>query len=168
MRVFKRTVRILSLAGLCFAGWLAVTRDFHPLSLVGAAALSVAAALFSMPLFAEENPFDVARPFYRPDLLGLLFAALLLQGYIASAELIVRMLSGRYRPGMVRVRTRLRSRLGRVLLANSITLVPGTLSLWLQDRHLFVHWFDVKSDHSVRAGDLIKRPVESLLERVFG
>lgn len=164
----KKIVRTLFLTGLCFLGWLAVTRDFHPVSLAGAALLSAAAAFFAAPLFFEENPLDVARLFYRPDLLALLFATLLIQGYIASAELIARMLSGRYRPGMVRVRTRLRSRLGRVLLANSVTLVPGTLSLWLQDRHLYVHWFDVKSDHSIRAGDQIKRPVESLLERAFG
>jgi multicomponent Na+:H+ antiporter subunit E len=45
-------------------------------------------------------------------------------------------------PCMVEVRTQLRSDLGRMLLANSITLTPGTLSVRVQDDHLLVHWID--------------------------
>ena len=164
----RKILQMAGLAALCFVAWLAVTRDLHPLSLAGAAALSAAAAGFSARVFFEENPLEAIRPFYRIDLIALLLVVLLIQGYIASAELIFRMLTGRYHPGVVRIRTRLRSRLGRVLLANTITLVPGTMSLWLQDRHIYVHWFDVKTDHSVRAGDLIKQRIESLLERTFG
>jgi len=166
--VILNILRKAVLAGLCFIGWLAVTRDVHPWSLAGAAALSAAAAAFSGRLFFEQNPLETARPFWRVDVLALLAVTLLVQGYIASAELIGRMLTGRYRPGVVRIRTRLRSRIGRVALANAITLVPGTMSLWLDDRHILVHWFDVKTGHTVRAGDLIKRQVEARLERVFG
>lgn len=166
--VIRTILRTSVLAVLCFLGWLAVTRDFHPWSLVGAAAFSVVAAVFSSPFFFEQNPMEVARPFWRVDLLILLGLSLLLQGYVASVELIWRMLTGRYRPGVVRIRTRLRSRLGRVALANAITLVPGTMSVWLDDRHLLVHWFDVKTDHTVRAGDLIKRQIEAHLERLSG
>jgi len=166
--VIQNIFRTGVLAGLCFLGWLAVTRDFHPVSLVGAAALAAIAAVFSGRLFFEQNPLQTTGRLWRLDLLVLLFVALLIQGYLASAELIWRMLTGRYRPGVVRIRTRLRSRLGRATLANAITLVPGTMSLWLDDRHILVHWFDVKTGHTVRAGDLIKRQIEAHLERVFG
>ena len=46
------------------------------------------------------------------------------------------------RPAVVRVETRLRSSLGRLLLANSITLTPGTLSVDIQDGSILVHWVD--------------------------
>lgn len=46
------------------------------------------------------------------------------------------------RPAVVRVRTGLRSSLGRLLLANSITLTPGTLSVDVQDDTILVHWID--------------------------
>lgn len=46
------------------------------------------------------------------------------------------------RPAVVHVQTRLHSPLGRLLLANSITLTPGTLSVDLQDDGILVHWVD--------------------------
>jgi multicomponent Na+:H+ antiporter subunit E len=46
------------------------------------------------------------------------------------------------RPAMVRVGTSLRSDLGRLVLANSITLTPGTLSVDIEDDTLLVHWID--------------------------
>jgi multicomponent Na+:H+ antiporter subunit E len=46
------------------------------------------------------------------------------------------------RPAVVEVRTGLRSALGRMLLANSITLTPGTLTIDVRGDHLFVHWID--------------------------
>jgi len=44
------------------------------------------------------------------------------------------------RPAVVEVETRLKSRLGRLLLANSITLTPGTLSIDYVGDRLLVHW----------------------------
>jgi multicomponent Na+:H+ antiporter subunit E len=47
------------------------------------------------------------------------------------------------RPGMVEVFTRLQSPLGRLLLANSITLTPGTLSVDVLEDRIQVHWIDI-------------------------
>jgi multicomponent Na+:H+ antiporter subunit E len=44
------------------------------------------------------------------------------------------------RPAVVEVETRLQSPLGRLLLANSITLTPGTLAVEYNDNRLLVHW----------------------------
>ena len=46
------------------------------------------------------------------------------------------------RPAMVQVSTSLRSDLGRLVLANSITLTPGTLTVDVDDDVLTVHWID--------------------------
>lgn len=46
------------------------------------------------------------------------------------------------RPALVEVRTELQSDLGRLILANSITLTPGTLSVDLRGDHILVHWID--------------------------
>lgn len=43
-------------------------------------------------------------------------------------------------PAMVEITTGLKSRLGQMLLANSITLTPGTLSVDLNDERILVHW----------------------------
>jgi multicomponent Na+:H+ antiporter subunit E len=46
------------------------------------------------------------------------------------------------RPEMVRISTSLRSDLGRLVLANSITLTPGTLSVDVEGDTLVIHWID--------------------------
>lgn len=45
-------------------------------------------------------------------------------------------------PEIVEVETSLESRLGKLLLANSITLTPGTLTVDVIDDRLLVHWVD--------------------------
>jgi multicomponent Na+:H+ antiporter subunit E len=54
-----------------------------------------------------------------------------------------------------------------VILANSITLTPGTITLNLDDDHLIVHWLDAETIHSKYAGELIKGDFERLLKRIF-
>ncbi len=46
------------------------------------------------------------------------------------------------RPAVVRVHTELHSDLGKLWLANSITLTPGTLTVDLDGQELLIHWID--------------------------
>lgn len=46
------------------------------------------------------------------------------------------------RPAVVEVETQLTSPLGLMLLANSITLTPGTLSIDISGDRILVHWID--------------------------
>jgi multicomponent Na+:H+ antiporter subunit E len=46
------------------------------------------------------------------------------------------------RPALVHINTSLRSELGRLTLANSITLTPGTLTVDVEHDTLTVHWVD--------------------------
>ena len=48
-------------------------------------------------------------------------------------------------PVVVEVETSLQSQLGRLMLANSITLTPGTLTVDLKGDRLLVHWIDGSS-----------------------
>lgn len=45
-------------------------------------------------------------------------------------------------PSLVEVHTELKSDLGRMLLANSITLTPGTLTVDVIEDRLQIHWID--------------------------
>ena len=71
-------------------------------------------------------------------------------------------------PGIVKVRTRLKSRMGRLLLANSITLTPGTLTVELQDDWLSVHWVRMETDDSDEATARIVAGFERYLEVIYG
>jgi multicomponent Na+:H+ antiporter subunit E len=50
-------------------------------------------------------------------------------------------------PGIVKVRTRLKSPMARLLLANSITLTPGTLTVEMTGEWLYVHCVTLESDN---------------------
>lgn len=50
------------------------------------------------------------------------------------------------RPGIVKVETGLQSSLGRLLLANSITLTPGTITVESRGSTLFIHWINVAGE----------------------
>jgi len=72
------------------------------------------------------------------------------------------------RPGIVRIETRLRSSLGRLVLANSIALTPGSLVLDIEGNALFLHWLDVKTEDPDAAAEMLAGPFERHLEVVFG
>jgi multicomponent Na+:H+ antiporter subunit E len=72
-------------------------------------------------------------------------------------------------PGIVKVKTKLRSELGLTFLANSITLTPGTLSVDVDKENgcLYVHWIDVKDKEIEGASRIIVRRFEKVLGRIF-
>ena len=71
-------------------------------------------------------------------------------------------------PGIVKVRTKLQSRMGRLMLANSITLTPGTLTVELDGEWLYVHWVTVESTDIDAATAEIVAGFESYLEVMYG
>lgn len=72
------------------------------------------------------------------------------------------------KPGIVKVRTRLKTPLGRLALANSIALTPGSLVIDIRDDILFIHWLDVKTTDIDAATDALVAPFEKHLEKIFG
>jgi len=72
-------------------------------------------------------------------------------------------------PGIVKVKTILKSDTGLTFLANSITLTPGTLSVDIDQGKgfIYVHWIDVKDKDIERATRLIVHRFEKILSRIF-
>lgn len=71
-------------------------------------------------------------------------------------------------PAIVEVKTRLKSPLGRLALANSITLTPGTLTTDIKDDSLYIHWIDASSMDIEEATNEIVAKFEKHLEVIFG
>jgi len=73
------------------------------------------------------------------------------------------------RPGIVTVRTSLKSDTGLTFLANSITLTPGTLSVDVDRENglLYIHWIDVKDKDIDDATERIVKRFERILKRIF-
>ncbi len=163
-----KIVRFISLWFVLFGAWMLYTLDLHWESLVLGLGLSALTVLFSYHIFFDQQGVVESKFLYRWDLMLLYLLFLILQSYISSAVLIRQMLTGNYHSGVVRIKTRLQSRIGRTMLANTISLVPGTLSLWMEDNYIYVHWFDQKTRHRLKAGRIIKEPMEGILMKIFG
>jgi len=71
-------------------------------------------------------------------------------------------------PGIVEVRTKLKTPLGRLVLANSITLTPGTLVVDIKGDTLFIHWINVAAQDPVAATRQIAGRFEKYLEIIYG
>jgi multicomponent Na+:H+ antiporter subunit E len=71
-------------------------------------------------------------------------------------------------PGIVKVRTGLKSRMGRLMLANSITLTPGTLTVKIEDEWLYIHCVNVESTDIEEATAAIAAGFEKYLEVIYG
>jgi len=115
--------------------------------LIAGAVLSAIVGMVVAPILWERGSFRILQPhrwvlffFY---LVGPFFLAMAR----ANLDVAFRVITGRIRPGIVRFNPGLKTDLGKTLLANSITLTPGTLTVDVDDAtgDFYVHWINVKS-----------------------
>ena len=59
--------------------------------------------------------------------------------------------------------------MGLTFLANSITLMPGTLCVDIKPENgiLYVHWLNVESSQTEEATQLIVKKFENVLTKIF-
>lgn len=148
--------------------WLAVNASLAPAVVVVGALLAALLAVAFAP-FARVYTHIQWSPRVLLYVLRylLVFSWELIKANLNVARLV---LSPRIRiqPGIVEVRTRLKSPLGRLVLANSITLTPGTLVVDVRDDTLFIHWIVVSARDPEAATREIAGRFERYLEVIYG
>ena len=122
--------------------WVLLAGSLRQDELIAGAVVAVLVTLIAGPRLAVLSGVRLTplAPLYLLSYLGTFFLALIR----ANLDMARRVLSPSLpiRPAVVEVETRLQSPLGRMLLANSITLTPGTLSIDIQGDRILVHWID--------------------------
>lgn len=73
------------------------------------------------------------------------------------------------KPGIVKVRTSLKSDAALTFLANSITLTPGTMTVDVDKKNgfLYIHWINVQDKDVEAATRLIVKKFEDIIKRIF-
>lgn len=71
------------------------------------------------------------------------------------------------KPGIVVIKTSLKSDIAKLILANSITLTPGTFTLDVIGDKLLIHWINVKAEDIDEATSLIGQRFEKYLRIIF-
>jgi len=159
--------KMLVLFLLSLGVWLVVTWVFDPFSLVVGIVVALLVAFTTRDLELDE-----AGLLLLPHRLlwALLFVPVLLLYVIrANLDVAYRVLHPALpiRPGIVKAKTSLHSVSGRVLLANSITLTPGTLSVDLVDDVLYIHRIHVPEGDADALTTRSLARFETFIRRIF-
>jgi multicomponent Na+:H+ antiporter subunit E len=163
MRNWKGTIALLLLLA---ASWLLIV------SSVAAAELIAGAVAIVVIVLLTHRSRDLLGGL-RMSLKALLFTPIYLMVFLwqlirSNLDIARRVLSPSLpiNPGIVKVQTQLQSPMGKLILANSITLTPGTLTLDVEGNSLFVHWVDVKGSDVNEATQAIVAGFERTLMEV--
>ena len=71
------------------------------------------------------------------------------------------------KPGIVKIKTVLKTDIAKVFLANSITLTPGTMTCDIDGDYLYIHWIWIQSPELEQASKIIASRFERFLRRIF-
>jgi len=166
METLKR--RLLDLI-IYFVLWLLLTWSLDVQGLLAGAVLAILFALILSGLLPQrvERLFSPVRWFWA--IAHLL--SLMLWIVVANFDVLYRVVHPNLpiRPGIVKVKTTLKTDEAKTFLANSITLTPGTLTIDVIDDWLYVHWINVHEnleDTEAITRDIAGR-FEITLRRVF-
>jgi multicomponent Na+:H+ antiporter subunit E len=70
------------------------------------------------------------------------------------------------KPGIVKVKTTLKSEFARTLLANSITMTPGTLTVDIMGDYFYIHWIYIRSEDPEVYTGIIMGNFEKYIKRI--
>ena len=149
---------------LFFAVWIVFNgRLTLEIALFG---IAVAGLMFwFMCRFMDYSP-QKERMFYRKFPLFCKYVLLLVKEIIKANMAVCKLILTRrevIEPAMVKVHTDLKTETARVMLANSITLTPGTITVSMEDRELLVHCLDKSLAEGMENSEFVK-----LLEALEG
>lgn len=167
MNLSDRLARILLNWFFLFIIWNAFTSNLNQQEVLTGLALSFLVALFTSRFFdcCTLKILSPVRLFYMIVYLFVFLFALIKSNFDMAKRVLSPSLP--INPGIVKFKTRLKSDFAQMVLANSITLTPGTLSVDIIDDTIYVHWIDVKTAEPEKAQKEIAEQFEKILLRIF-
>jgi multicomponent Na+:H+ antiporter subunit E len=120
--------------------WLLLVGNLNRDELLAGVLVAVAVTLLFGSRFTIFTGFRFSwlAPLYILSYLGNFFVALVRANLDLAARVLAPSLP--IKPALVEIKTNLQSPLGKLLLANTITLTPGTLTVDVTEDRLLVHW----------------------------
>jgi len=148
--------------------WLLLTWSLDTQMLIAGVIASIIVVVLFHEIMPKEHKVFISpvRMFWLLLYVPVFFYYML----IANFDVVYRALHPKMpiKPGIVKIKTKLKTDSGITALANSITLTPGTLTVDLtDDGFLYVHWINVKSDDVEQATKFVAKRFEWFLEKIF-
>ena len=160
-------MRYLALFILTLLFWLLLTFDLSVANLVaGAVAALITSLLFGKYFYTKLFKFlQPVRYFW----LVIYLLILIWECIKANFDVAYRVLHPAMpiKPGIVKVKLDLESDFARAMLANSITMTPGTISVDIIDDYIYVHWIYVSSEDPEEYSRKITGRFEKYIKKTF-
>lgn len=150
-----------------FAVWLLLTWTLNWQNLIAGGLVSITVGLIfgNLTVSAPAKVFQLQRWFW----FIVYIPVFLWEMAKANLDVAYRVLHPKMpiNPGIVKVKTKIQSEMGRTFLANSITLTPGTFTVDIKDELLYIHWINVKYQDVDEASKEIVGRFENFLLKIF-
>jgi len=153
-------MRLLFWTILLFTIWMVLTQNFYMSNILIGTAVSFSVSLLYVKLF-KHGEFEFISPFWLVTYLLVLLKNLILSNMRISKRILSRDM--KLSPAIVAVKTDLKSDWKKLMLANSVTLTPGTLTLDIKDDILFIH--DIEY-HANTDKESITREFEDVIAKI--
>ncbi len=160
-------MRYITLFILSLILWLLLTFEFTVSNFIVGSVASLICALFFGRFFIK-NVYKLLQPQRYFWFIIYLFI-FIWECIKANLDVAYRVLHPAMpiKPGIVKVKTTLKSDLAKTLLANSITMTPGTISVDIIDDYLYIHWIYVRSEDPEVYTPIITGAFEKYIKRII-
>lgn len=113
--------------------------------LIFAVIISLIVAIFSARVLFQKKRYHLLNPLKWVIFLFYLVGPFFYAMAKANIDVAYRVITGKIKPGIVKISPGLKTDASITLLANSITLTPGTLSVDIDEKNndLYIHWINV-------------------------
>lgn len=112
----------------------------------GIIAAFVTSAIMSSVATEKTDIKKIFNPFRWLAAIGFMFVFLFSLAK-ANFDVAYRVITGKIKPGIVKIETGFKTDIATTMLSNAITLTPGTLTVDINEKTncLYVHWINVKN-----------------------
>ena len=157
---------ILTLISL-FVLWILLTSTLAWGELIVGLIFSAFIALFCYSYFTEKglSGITLKKIFYFLLYIPVFFWEMIRANFDVAYRVVHPKMP--IRPGIVQIKTNLKSDIAKLILGNSITLTPGTLTVEIVKDNLLIHWINVKTEDIDKATDIIGKRFETYLKVIF-
>jgi multicomponent Na+:H+ antiporter subunit E len=152
---------------ILMAAWMALTLSVNKQELFSGIIVSF---ILSLTLYNSFQKIGFPRVTIKKVVFLCIYIIILFKEIIiANFDVAYRVIHPKLpiKPGIVIIKTELKQDLAKMILANSITLTPGTFTLDIDEDRLLIHWINVKTDNIDEATKIIGGKFEKYLKIIF-
>ena len=170
---------VLSTSLICFIFWLLISGELARIIsgepsvevLIAGVVVSIGVGFFTARFFIHEGAFHL----WNPKRLGCLIVYVpVFLWELLKANVDVALRAFKKLPeksGIVKVPVNLKNEYAQAMLANSITLTPGTITMDMAEEngqlYYYIHWINVSEEDGEKAGEAIKGTLEKWVRRIW-